>query len=214
MSQALEPFSYIRSKKLRNILDSEDPDLDLLSDIEITEQAAPNAILWELRARLWILIDKREEDLQKWGKAEPLLADEIRKGICSRQQFEKIIANPMKSAFLSRPLGSPEDRQEDLVRAAQARLWEILSLPIVGKDGRPDKSLAKIVFDTAKMVMERKYGTAIQRTETLAHVRNEQVGSPQPISVEALEADIRALNDRTQHAGSTSQTEEEGGAGA
>lgn len=199
---ALQPYSYILSRKLKTMIEGTDPDLDLLSDLEITEQAAPTAMMWELRARLWILIDARENDLRKFGKCDPLKVDEIRKGICSEKQFNRYLSNPMQAAFLARPLGSPENRQEDLARAAHARLWEILSLPLTDKDGRPDKALAKLVFDTSRMVIEHKYGTAIQRSETLARVQTQTI-KEEPINVKALEDDIRKLHDRTEHAGST-----------
>ena len=209
MTELTTSHAFIRSAKLRLLIEDKDPDLDLLNDDEIVEHAQPNSTLWELRARLWICIDKREADLEKFGKCDPLLVEEIRKGICSEKQFNRFLNNPVQSAFLSRPLGSPESRQEDLVRAANARLWEILSMPLTDKNGRPDKAMAKIVFDTAKMVMERKYGTAIQRTETLARVQTQKIDS-EPISVEALDQDIKALHDRTAHAANIIEAEGEG----
>lgn len=208
----LETHSYIRSQKLKSLLDGDDPDLDLLSDEEITEQATPTATLWQLRARLWILLDKRNENLEKFGACDDLKVEEIRRGICSEKQFNRFLNNPYHAAFLARPLTSPQSRQQDLLRAAIARQWEILSLPLTDAKGRPDKGLAKIVFDTVKMVVDREWGTAVQRTETLARIQTQNM-KPEPVDVKALEQNIKALQERTQHAGNVIEAEEEGGAG-
>lgn len=204
----LSRFDFIRSNKLRTILTSEDPDLALLPDHEIENGAKPNSTLWELRARLWILIDQRLALKEKYGECDPLKEPEIREGICQKSQFSRILSDPFRAAFLARPLKSPEARQEDQVRAANARIMEVLAMPMKNAEGLPDKQIMKMVLDTAKMVLDRKYGTAVQRTETLARVHS----APVIHDVSVIDEDIEALSARTEHAAElVIEGEEEGG---
>lgn len=194
----LDRFDFVRSKKLKKLLTEEDPDLAMLPDHEIEAGAKPNSMLWELRARLWILLDKRLAEKDKYGTCDELTDEEVRRGICQKSKFWNILNNPYQACFLGRPLGSPESRLEDQVRAANARIMEVLSLPMKDANGNPDKQIMKMVLDTAKMVMDRKYGTAIQRTETLARVQTHKVEAPQSVAV--IEEDIEALSEKTAHA--------------
>jgi len=205
----LARFDFITSKKIRKILTEEDPDIALLPDHEVENGAKPNANLWELRARLWILIDQRLALKDKYGECDPLGEPEIREGICQKSQFHRILNDPFRAAFLARPLASPEARLEDQVRAANARVMEVLAMPMKNAEGLPDKQIMKMVLDTAKMVLDRKYGTAIQRTETLARVSHE---TPMVHDVSVIDQDIEALSEKTAHAAELIiEGEEEGG---
>ena len=187
-------YDYITHPIVLRNLTYEDPDLAELPDHEITANANPSSELWQLRARLWELIDRSEKKMEKFGKTGKITVDTIRKGICSRSRFNNYMADPYKAAFICRPMVSPEDRIDNQVMAARARLWEIMSLPISDKDGKPDKAVAKLVFDVAKMMVEHKFGTPLQRSQTISKVQTQKVPAPQDMSV--IDEELKLLNER------------------
>ena len=159
---------YIKAPSLINLLENEDPDMALLPDHEITANAKPSSILWSVRSQLWQKIEEREAHFATFGKCDDLTIDEIRKGLCGRTTMEKYLKNPYKAAFLASPLRSFEAGKEDRVRSATARIQEILSLPMLDAEGLPDKGMAKLVFDAAKLVLDRDLGQTLQRTASIS----------------------------------------------
>ena len=201
--QKLDILTVLKQGKLRRIFD-EDDDRNLLTDDALTSMAKPNSTLWELRVRLWSLVEDREAKFEAFGQCEDITIQNVTSGICSRSRFDQITDDPFKCAFLSRPIRSYANNAEDLTKAAQTRIWEILSLPIKDADGNPDKSLTKIVFDTAKMVLDRNLGQAIQRTETYARIQSHQVNvTTQEKSVELIDAKIAQLEQALGHTDGT-----------
>lgn len=184
----------INQKPLLKIFE-EDENLSMLPEDTIHRLAEPNALLWELRVKLWKLIEDREAKLKHFGTAEEIKIAELINGICSESRFKTITDSKFKCEFLSRPIRNYENSAEDLVRAAQARIWEVLSLPIKDDKGIPDKALTKIVFDCAKMVIDRKYGQALQKTELYAKVQSHSLSITGKLTdkPEAIDAEIKRL---------------------
>jgi len=183
----------ISEPMLQKIFDDVE-ELQMMPEDAINKLAEPNAMLWELRVRLWQTIEDREAKYASFAKIIPITSDDIIKGICSRGRLYRIVDDKFKCEFLSRPLRDYQNSAEDLTRAAQARIWEVLSLPIKDNKGVPDKNLTKIVFDCAKMVLDRKYGQAIQKTELYAKVQSQSLHITKDLSSpEAIDAEIKRL---------------------
>lgn len=182
---------FIKQVSILRIFE-ENEELSMLPEDELLELAQPNSVLWELRVSLWKCIQERENHLANFGNAQELKCEEIIRGICSQKKFWAITQSKFKCEFLSRPIRDFENSSEDLAKAAQARLWEILSMPIKDKLGMPDPKMTKIVFDCAKMVLDRKYGQATQKTELYAKVQsNHSISSQPPMQVATLDVDAQ-----------------------
>lgn len=186
---------FIKAEVIARIFE-ENEELAMLQEDTITHLAEPNAMLWELRVRLWKLVEDREAKLSAFNTCSDLTIAELTHGICSDARLRSIVKNQFKCEFLSRPIRDYKNSAEDLTRAAQARLWEVLSLPIKDEKGLPDKGLTKIVFDCAKMVLDRQYGQAIQKTELYAKVQSKSLNITSNIDTskpEAIDAEIARL---------------------
>ena len=190
---------FVKNSNILKIFADTD-ELNFLKEDEINRLAEPNSMLWELRVRLWRLIEDRLVKLEAFGQTQELKIEEIINGICSRNKFMTILDDKFKCEFLSRPIRDYENSAEDLVRAAQARIWEVLALPIKDSKGLPCPKMTKIVFDCAKMVIDRKYGQALQKTELYAKIQSQSLsisGTTRELnSPEAIDAEIALLEEK------------------
>lgn len=184
----------LRGKVPTIIFDALHPDLDkmMYSDSDILKLANPDSVDWEIRIRMARIISK--VTLKSKTVYEEI---DFYRGICERVVFRKRLMHEWKGAFLVRPLHTFEQATDHIITAITARFYEIAALPVTttAEDGTKtvDHRNARLLMDLAKLMLDRKHGSAIQRQVTLKSSIPASV-AVDPVAVEneiiALEAEF------------------------
>jgi hypothetical protein len=114
------------------------------------------------------------------------------RGVCEEGTWFKTLKNPMKCAFIFRPLVEYQKAMETLLTIGINRVHEILHMPIYDdKTGKPDARIAGIVLQAVKQVEDRVKGMAVQRI----FEKQERVSSraPTPTSLSDIDSKIKML---------------------
>lgn len=177
------PLQKIVPKKL---WDAQKSDSAMLSDSQLIQRAMPDSIDWRLRIRYNSLIQ------QIMDPAVPLAdkiirVDDIIKDICSYEVWKRRVDNELKAVFYMRRIGTYLEDQDALLTAMSARLWEIASAPIADEFGNMDMDKAKLLHSTIKLLLDRKFGQAVQR-QVSSHIPSPQSFDPVQLERELLAA--------------------------
>lgn len=195
---------------LRSVLPSliynaidQDPEKAIMSDAQIIHRAKPDSIDWELRIRMARIIGQAESEAERNAKDDTIWTEgDFCRGICNRDALRLRLEDEWKRDFLVRPLHTFKQATDNIIKAVTARLYEISSIPIMydalGPKGeivqRVDHKNAKLVMDLAKLMLDRKLGSAIQRqvTMTAAVPGATLIATPAEVEqkIKALEAEF------------------------
>jgi hypothetical protein len=175
------PLSKIIPKKLYEAQKSEEA---MLNDSKLFATAEPDSLDWRLRIRYCSLLQKFMDPTHP--KDSVITQEDIYRDICSYEVFKRRVDIPAKAVFITRRIGSYLEDQDSLLTAFSARLWEVASAPILREDGRIDIEAAKMLHKSIQILLDRKFGQAIQRniTANIGH---------QDMNPETIEAQIREL---------------------
>lgn len=182
------PLSKIIPKRLYEAQLTEEA---ILADSDLYTMAKPDSIDWRLRIKYNSLLQKWR-DPQNLAK-DPILQEDIYRDICSYDVWRRRVDIPAKAVFITRRISSYLEDQDALLTAMSARLWEIASMNLSNKDGSVNTEAVKIVHKTIQILLDRKFGMAIQRQVTASI-------SPMAADPLALEAQVMELEEMARGA--------------
>lgn len=153
------PLKQLIPKK---IWEAQQTEYALMAEDKLLREAIPDTIDWRLRIRFQSLLQKIA-DPTRATVAKSIRQEDIFNGICSYDVYKRRIDIPAKAVFIGKRLGSYLEDQDALLTAFSTRLWEIASAPIMKTDGTLDIESAKILHKTIQILLDRKFGQAVQR---------------------------------------------------
>jgi hypothetical protein len=153
------PLKQLIPKK---IWEAQQTEYAMMAEDKLLREAIPDTIDWRLRIRFQSLLQKIA-DPTRATVARSIKQEDIFNGICSYDVYKRRIDIPAKAVFIGKRLGSYLEDQDALLTAFSTRLWEIASAPIMKTDGTLDIESAKILHKTIQILLDRKFGQAVQR---------------------------------------------------
>lgn len=185
--QRLEKWEVPLRKIIPRVLyEAQQSDLTLMSDSSLIEAAVPDSIDWRIRIRynslLSRILDPSVALIDKVIRVETIID-----GICGYDVWKRRTSIPAKAVFYSRKIGTYLEDQDALLTAMSTRLWEIASVSILQDDGKLDMKAATMLHKTIQILLDRKFGQAVQRQVTATIV--------DPLTMDPLriEADISRI---------------------
>ncbi len=158
---------------------------------------------WSLRASFW----QEYERAVMQGRTK-IQTSEIIAGIVSATDFyNRFLQNPLKVAFLVKPIQSYEREMTAIQLQAVRELWKLVEMPVIKADGAYDIRAATLKLDIIKTVFDRVNGMAVQRVQSKAV--NINVNESVPGSVRHMD-NMDTLNDRIAELEKTLQGEVSG----
>lgn len=158
---------------------------------KLMREALPDSVDWRLRIRFQSLMAKLT-DPHRIEKLRPIMQEDIYREICSYEVFKRRVEIPAKAVFISKRLGTYLEDQDALLTAYSTRLWEIASAPLSNPDGTLNIEAAKIMHKTIQILLDRKFGQAVQRQVNLT-----QPALPIAMDPLAIESKLRQLEGLT-----------------
>lgn len=137
----------------------------------------------------------------------PIIMAKVVKGICSYGHFGSFfIGDPVRCAFLLKPISSDEKAFDEIGTLAVEKLRELVSLPYMDKEGHVNAKTAAVVLRAVEMALNRSKGAVVE----VVHQKNMNVNLNKnmdnaieiiPETVEEIEAEIRRLEqkERVKH---------------
>jgi hypothetical protein len=146
---------------------------------------------WRLRIRYNSLLQKIQDP------AIPLenrvvRIENIIDGITSYAVWSRRVQIEAKAVFYTRKIGTYLEDQDALLTAMSARLWEIASAPLMKSNGELDLKAATMVHKTIMILLDRKFGQAVQKTAI--KVEMEDITKLDPTRIEIDIGRIEALS--------------------
>lgn len=171
------PLQKIVPKKL---WDAQKSEFAMMSDDQLMREAHPDSIDWRLRIRYNSLLQQLMDPAVPLSD-KILRVEDIIKDVCSYEVWKRRVDNEAKAVFYMRRIGTYLEDQDALLTAMSVRLWEIASMNLSNGDGSLDMDKAKLLHSTIKLLLDRKFGQAVQRQLT-SNIPNP--GSFDPVQLE------------------------------
>ena len=181
------PLSQIIPKKLYEAQQSE---WALKSDDQLMKECTPDSIDWRLRIRYNSLVQQVLDPMCPLER-KVIRVEDIYSDICSYEVYRRRVDLTPKAVFITRKIGNYLEEQDSMLTAFSARLWEIASMPITNAAGGVDHEAVKLIHRTINLLLDRKFGQAVQR-----HV-NAQLPTPEnmdPLAVQKQVAFLESLD--------------------
>jgi|SRR6478735_8159346 len=183
------PLKQLIPKK---IWEAQQTEYAMMSEDKLLREAIPDNLDWRLRIRYQSLI-QRLVDPSNAAPTKPIRQEDIYRDICSYEVYKRRIDMPAKAVFIGKRLGSYLEDQDALLTAFSTRLWEIASAPIMKQDGTLDIESAKILHKTIQILLDRKFGQAVQRQVNV--LRPASPISLDPLTIETQLRQLEGLPD-------------------
>lgn len=164
--------------------------LVMVDDDTLIRAATPDSIDWRLRIRYNSLLQKlRDETIPIEQRV--IRIENVIDGITTYPVWQRRVGIEAKAVFYTKKIGSYLEDQDALLTAMSARLWEIASAPLM-KDGELDLKAASMVHKTIMILLDRKFGQAVQRTAL--KIEHQDISHLDPSRLELDISRIEALN--------------------
>lgn len=140
------------------------PRLAEFTEGEIVEQARPTNIDQLLRVSFWEEVNAAADEHRKVNQAN------IYRGICSVGYWNRVVRElDWKMTYVLMPIKSYNQMNKLLIHKGQQAMLDILNAdPYLGKQGKMrklDARIAKVQLDAYKLVVERMFGRAVERSQ-------------------------------------------------
>lgn len=146
----------------KKIYEAQQSEWAMKSDDSLIRECAPDSVDWRLRIRynslLQQIMDPAVALERRVIRVEDIIAD-----VCTYEVWNRRVSIIPKAVFYSRKLGTYLEDQDALLTAFSGRLWEIASMPIVKQSGEVDHEAVKLLHRTINILLDRKFGQAVQR---------------------------------------------------
>lgn len=182
------PLHKIIPKKL---FEAQQSEVSMLPDAQLIAAAMPDSIDWRLRIRYNSLLEKFKDPTHP--KDRGITMEEIYDQICTYETFKRRTDIPAKALFITRKIGTYVDDQDALLTAFTVRMWEVASAPLMKPNGQLDIEATKLVHKTIQILLDRKFGQAVQRQISVG-VQNP--ATMDPIAIENQLRILEAANDK------------------
>ncbi len=198
-SQDFSLTSFL-SDRLRECVLELPEDLLMCEEGTLKLKAKPTPTDYALRVSFW-----REFERMMWRGSGKITCSSILSGICTDAYFyRQFITNPLKLAWMVRPMQTYQKEMEAILHRGTERLWELIEIPITNKKGQVDAKLAEVVLKTVKQLEDRVKGMAVQRSEQRSLSVNVTTRSKATQSIdtmESLDARIKQLENEVDGEG-------------
>lgn len=178
--------------KLRDAVFGLPPDLVMCTEKELKEQFTPTSTDYSLRMSFW----REYEAAVRGGPGSTMAAAQVYHGICSDAYFyQKFLKDPVRVAWLIRPVQSYMSEIKAILLKGTERLWELLNIDISYTDKFGKKQVcpkkASVLLDAIKTVESRAQGMPIQRNESKSlAVTVAAADKKKPLIIDATDSQI------------------------
>lgn len=194
----------IMPARLRNAYAKLPDDLKYTTEGELRKNPKVTILDERLRSAFW-----REVQIALNTK-KAIQQNRIHCNICSETHFYRIVANPVKFAWITQPIMAYETRTEALLTLAVGRYEEILNMDIMTKkkvisgmddNGKTEYEVkdvvdpfrAKLLMDTINKLEDRVKGVSVQRNITIHESTPKQIDSAR--SMDEINEQLKLLSD-------------------
>lgn len=167
-------------------------DLLELGESELTVKSKATDIDWTLRFNFWEAFERCFSKPPEYVRK--IYDNEIYHGVISKRSWFMKLDNPLKVAFIIRPLDTKIDRNGSFNLAASIahqRLLQILKLPLQDDDN-VSNSRINAVLKACQMAFDRQLGRSIERSMIRVHQTREDK-PPESMDTSELAQEISAL---------------------
>lgn len=162
------PLSIMHMTKgrLNEAVNAVTDDLKMLTERELRRKLEPTAVDYSLRVSFW-----REYEAAVRERREYVMANSVIGTICSDAYFyQRFLKDPIRVAWLIKPVQSYMKEIEAVLFRGTERLWELMDMDITITDKKSGDRvtcprLATVLLETIKMVEARAKGHAMMRSE-------------------------------------------------
>lgn len=172
----------------RKLYEAQQSEYVKMNDAKLLVEANPDSLDWRLRLRYNSLLQKMLDPALPL-EHKVIRAQDVYDDICSYDVFNRRASDKAKAVFITRRIGAYLEDQDAILTAMSQRLWEIASIPII-RDGVIDMEAAKLLHQTIKLLLDRKFGMAIQRQVTATLPGNVLPTDPRSFDPIRLEAEL------------------------
>jgi hypothetical protein len=149
-----------------------------------------------LRTAFWIEYGRSQEVMKN------MRMDNVYGGICTAPYFyQTVLLDKVRLAYILQPPTNYNIAMEEALHLGVDRLREILDLPIIDENGKPNPKVADVILKTVQMLDMRVKGAIIQRIEQKnlnvsvdAKKMNNQIDEAQ--SVDEIDRKLRELEEK------------------
>lgn len=170
------PYSLVRlveSDKLKECfyrLKSECPEMLYADEIDKERKAKPTNLVARLRLSFW---DEYERAIQTKSRIK---INGFVRAHCDRAYFyDVIMTNNMWMVYIITPPRKYELTMRQILDKANQSLLEILALPLVDENGRPDKTVIAAHLKIQLMADNRVKGSVAQKLQIQQHIVSQQL---------------------------------------
>ena len=179
----------VESEPLQFAVKNCTPRLAEFTEGEIVEQARPTNIDQLLRVAFWEEVNAAADEGRKIQQTN------IYRGICSVGYCSRVMKElDWKMTYVLMPIKSYNQMNKLLIHKGQQAMLDILNAdPYLGKSGKMrklDSRIAKVQLDAYKLVVERQFGKAVERSQQHITRGNE---TPETLNDQTLEEEIKKM---------------------
>jgi hypothetical protein len=157
----------ILTPKTATILRELPEDVLAMSEEELILAGKVNELDWKIRIRFWQEFRTIMDPRARGTRVPKMKMTNIYEGLCDALTFSKKFDNVYKAAFFFRPMSDFEEETEMVLQLGAKRLWEIMTMDIMGKNGKVDAKLASVLLSAIGLAADRSRGLALMRTQSL-----------------------------------------------
>jgi hypothetical protein len=180
-----ERYNDLFPKLVNYAVNPLDDELTIISDSELVQLAKPDSIDWELRLRFTRVL----QDIDK-NTTKPVPASRFYDGICTLNVWTSRMTDKHKGAFVGRALHDFGQATDNLITTITSRFYELVSIPLTDRKGNIDHKSAKLLLDMARLLLDRKFGTSVQRSLMVKGNMKELTEKEIEKQIEILEAEL------------------------
>lgn len=164
----------------------------------------------QLKHRVEAFLDERDTRLRllfwdEYNQAQDekrmMIMERVFGGACSSSHWHAtILKDPHKLIWIITPPASYEVSMRELLQMSLVKLREVLALPIIGKNGKPDISLIKEIVKIHALVDNRVQGAVMQtlnvNQKSLSvnvNAKSKEELDPAEVQIENMDAEIESL---------------------
>lgn len=141
-----------------------------------------------LRVAFWAEYDKAQAMMRKMNMTN------VFGGVCSITYFRnRVVTNPLMLAYILTPVSEYEVNIKELLVYGLAQLREILSLPHVDKNGKPDPKMAEVKVKIVQDLITRDRGSVVHKIESKNLHMNVNQNVPDGRDMRSVERELEEL---------------------
>jgi hypothetical protein len=156
---------------------------------DIRKLSRPDVLEERLRIAFWLEYDSSQRNKRQMRMSQ------VFGGLCSSTYFaKKIITNSFKMAFICTPPSDYRVTIEELLQLGLRQMRDILLLPHIDDNGKPDARVADVKYRIVQDLHNRVHGQVIHRVEMKStNVNVDATEAVLPSSMTDIDAQLKQL---------------------